>query len=119
MCCGNEEHSGIMANMSRRAGTCVGMVAAAGKKITGVVTSGATAVGHLLTRPVDTPELIAAEQTEPMSEEFYIEARKQRAEQEKSAKSLIGALESDLAEARGQLKEVQRKSEKTQSQIAL
>ena len=119
MCCGNEEHSGIMANMSRRTGTCVGMVAVAGKKITGVVTSGATAVGHLLTRPVDTPELIAAEQTEPMPEGFGIEAREPQAEQEESAKSLISALESDLAGARGQLKEVQSKAEKTQSQIAL
>lgn len=119
MCCGNEEHSGIMVNMSRGAGTCVGMVAAAGKKITGAVTSGTTAVGHLLTRPVNTPELIAAEQTEPMSEGFDIEAREPRAEQEESAKSLISALESDLAEARSQLNEVQSKAEKTQSQIAL
>ena len=117
MCCGNEEHSGIMVNMSRGAGTCVGMVAATGKKITGVVTSGATAVGHLLTRPVNTPELIAAEQTEPMSEGFDIEAREQRAEQKESAKSLIRALESDLAEARGQLKEMQSKAEKTQAAV--
>ena len=119
MCCGNEEHSGIMVKMSRRAGTCVGMVAAAGKKITGVVTNGATAAGHLITRPVHTPEFIATEQTEPMPEEFDMEAEKQWAEQEESGKSLISALESDLAEARNQLKEVQSKAEKTQSQIEL
>jgi hypothetical protein len=118
MCCGNEEHSGIMANMSRRAGTCVGKVAAAGKKITGVVTSGATAIGNLPARLVNTPEPIAAEQNEPISEDFDIETREQQAEQEESAKSLISALESDLAEAISQLKEAQSNAEKTQSQIA-
>jgi len=119
MGCGSEEHSGIMVNMSRRAGTCVGMVAAAGKKITGVVTSGATVAGHLLTRPVNTPELIAAEQTEPMSEGFDIEAREQRTEQRISAESLIIMLESDLAAAKHELQEMQSKAEKTQSKIAL
>jgi len=116
MCCGNEEPSGIVISMSRGAGTCVGTVAAAGKKITGVVAGGVTAVGRVLTRPVDTPELIADEQTESTSEGFGIGAGD---EQKKSAESLISALESDLAEARGQLKEVQNKAEKTQSQIAL
>lgn len=118
MCCGNEEHSGIMANMSRRAGTCVGKVASAGKKITGVVTSGATAIGNLPARLVNTPEPIAAEQNEPISEDFDIETREQQAEQEESAKSLISALESDLAEAISQLKEAQSNAEKTQSQIS-
>ena len=118
MCCGNEEHSGIMANMSRRAGTCVGMVAAAGKKITGVVTSGATAIGNLPARLINTPEPIEAEQNELISEDFDIETKEQQAEQEESAKSLISALESDLAEAISQLKEAQSNAEKTQSQIA-
>jgi hypothetical protein len=95
------------------------MVAAAGKKITGVVTSGATAIGHLPTRLVNTPELITAEQTEPISEGVDIETREQQAKQEESAKSLICALESDLAEAISQLKEARSNAEKTQSQIAL
>jgi TolA-binding protein len=120
MRCGNEEHSGIMVNMSRGAGTCVGKVAAAGKKITGVVTGGATAVGHLLSRPVDTPELVAAEQTEPMSDGFALGARGgQNTEQGISAESLISTLESDLAAVRHELQEMQSKAEKTQSQIEL
>ena len=118
MCCGNEELSGITVSMSRGAGTCVGMVAAVGKKITGVVTGGVKAVGHLLTRPVDTPELIAAKQTEPMSEGFDIEGREARAEQEESAKSLSSALESDLAEAQRELKKAQSNAEKAHSKLA-
>ena len=118
MCCGNEGLSGIMVNTSRCAGTCVGTVAATGKKITGVVAGGVTAVGRLLTRPVEPPELIADEQTESTSEGFDIGARdRQQAEQESSAKSLISALESDLAAARRELQEVQSKAEKTQFQI--
>ena len=118
MCCGNEGLSGIMVNTSRCAGTCVGTVAAAGKKITGVVAGGVTAVGRLLTRPVEPPELIADEQTESTSEGFDIGARdRQQAEQESSAKSLISALESDIAAARRELQEVQSKAEKTQFQI--
>ena len=115
MCYSNEELSGIMISMSRGTGTCVGMVAAAGKKVTGVVTSGVKAVGHLLVRPVDTPELTAAEQTESTSEGFALVAREQ---EESSAKALISSLESDLATARSQLKEMQSKAEETQSQIA-
>jgi len=115
MCCGNGELSGIMTSMFRGAGTCVGTVAAAGKKITCVVTSGVKSVGHLLVRPVDTPELIAAEQTKSRSEGFVPVAREQ---EESSAKSVISSLESDLAAARSQLKEMQSKAEETQAQIA-
>jgi len=97
MCCGNEELSGVMISMSRGAGACVGTVAAAGKKVSGLFTGGFSAVGNLLTRPV-----------EPLEE----------IEQKSSAKSLISSLESDLAAARGQLKETQSKAEQTQSQIA-
>ena len=118
MCCGNEELSGIMVSISRGAGTCVGTVAAAGKKITGLMAGGVTAAGRLLTRPVETPELIAVEQTESTSEEFGIRAGERQADQEKSAKSLISVLESDLASARGQLQELQSKAEEAQSQIA-
>lgn len=117
MCCGNEELSGIMVSMSRGAGTCVGMAAAAGKKITGVVTSGVKAAGHLLSRPIDTPELIAAEQTEPISEGFDIEGREARAEQEEPAKSLSSALESDIAAARRELKKAQSNAEKAHSKL--
>jgi len=120
MCRGNEELSGIMIGMSKGAGTCAGTVAAAGKKITGVVAGGVTAVGRLLTRPIKTPELIAEEQTESTSEGFGIGARDEReTEQKKSAKSLIIALESDLTAARDQLKEMQSRAEETQFQIAL
>ena len=119
MHCGNEEHSGIMIKISRCAGTCVGTAAAAGKKITRAVTSGATAAGHLLTWPIHTTELIASEQTEPISKGSDMEERERLTKQEESAKSLISALESDIAEARGQLKEAQSKAEKTQSQIEL
>jgi len=115
MCRGNEKLSGITINMSRGAGACVGTVAVAGKKITGVVAGGVKAVGRLLTRPVETPELIAEEQTESTSEGFGVGARD---EQKKWAKSLISALESDIAAARGRLQEMQGKAEKTQSQIA-
>ncbi|MFC1676639.1 HEAT repeat domain-containing protein [Planctomycetota bacterium] len=97
MCCDNEELSGVMISMSRGAGTCVGTVTAAGKKVSGIFTGGFSAVGNLLTRPV-----------EPLEE----------IEQKSSAKSLISSLESDLAAARGQLKETQSKAEQTQSQIA-
>ena len=117
MCCGNEELSGITVSMSRGAGTCVGMAAAAGKKITGVVTSGVKAAGHLLSRPIDTPELIAAEQTEPISEGLDIEGREARAEQEEPAKSLNSASESDLAAARRELKKAQRNAEKAHSKL--
>ena len=120
MCRGNEELSGIIASMSRCAGTCAGTVAAAGKEITGVVVGGVTAVGRLLTRPVKTAELIAEEQTKSTSKGFGVGAKnEEETEQKKSAKSLISALESAPAAARRELQEVQSKAEKTQFQTAL
>jgi len=95
------------------------MVAAAGKKITGVVTSGVKAVGHLLIRPVDTPELIAAEQTEPMSQASALEPRDEREMgRNKATKPLIAALESDLAAAQSELKKAQSNAEKAHSKLA-
>ena len=101
MCRGDEGLSGIMTSMSKGAGTCVGTVAAAGKRIAGVVVGGVVAVGCLLARPVETPELSAEEQTESTSEGFGIGAGdEQETEQKKSVKSQISALESDLTVAK-------------------
>ncbi len=118
MRCGNEELSGVMVSISRFAGTCVGTVAAAGKKITGAVTNGITSVGSLLARPIDTPELIAPEQTETTSEVSGVEANnKQNPELANSAKSLINVLESDLIDTRHKLQEVQSEKEALLSEL--
>ncbi len=112
MRCGNEELSGVMVSISRFAGSCVGTVAAAGKKITGAVTSGITSVGDLLTQPIDTQELNETEQTEPMPEASDIGARdEQHPEQGNSAKSLISVLESDLVATRHRLQKAQSEKE--------
>ena len=112
MLCGNEELSGVMVSISRFAGTCVGTVAAAGKKITGTVTSGITSVGHLLTQPVNVPECTITEQNESVSEASETEARNNKhPEQGNSAKSIISVLESDLASAKHKLQEVQTEKE--------
>jgi len=98
MCRGDEGLSGIMTRMSKGAGTCVGTVAAAGKRITGVVAGGVVAVGRLLARPVETLELGAEEQPESASAGFGIVAGdEQETEQKESAQSQIRALESDRA----------------------
>ena len=115
MCSSNEELSGVMIGVSRGAGACVGTVAAAGKKVTGIFTGGFSAIGNLLTRPVEPLEEVEqTEITEPdasAEDSLYLEEKS-------STKSLISSLESDLAAARGQLRETQSKAEQTQSQIA-
>jgi len=115
MCSGNEGLSPVLISMSRGAGACAGTVAAAGKKVIGIFTGGFSAIGNLLTRPAEPlEEMEQPKITKPdafAEDSLYLEEKN-------SAKSLISSLESDLAAARRQLKEVQSKAEQTQSQIA-
>ena len=119
MCSGYEELSRIMISMSSCAGACVGTVGVAGKKITGAVTSGVKAVGHLFNRPVESLEPIAKEKKNPVFDGFDLQPNQQHTEQEEnSVRFLISSLESDLADARGQLKEMQSKADQTHYLIA-
>ena len=113
MCCGNEELSPVLISMSRGAGACVGTVAAAGKKVTGIFTGGFSVIGNMLTRSAEPLE--EAEQTVVTEPDVSAEGNLYL-EKKKSAKSLISSLESDLAAARSQLKETQSKAEKDADQ---
>ena len=99
MCCCNKGPSGIVISMSRGTGACVGTIAFAGKKITGVVADGVKSVGNLLARPFSSSDLTSTEQTESTPEVFALEAKSK----ENSAKPPICSSESDLAAARKQL----------------
>jgi len=117
MCRVDEEPLGIMISISRGAGTCVGTVAAAGKKITGFVVGGVTAAGRFLTRPVEIPELIADEQAESTPGGFGIVVKdRQETEPKQSAKFPRGAQDSDLATVKDQSKRLQSKAEELQTE---
>jgi hypothetical protein len=72
-------HSCVVLSMSRYAGTCVGTLTTVGRKITGIVVSGMTGLGHLICWPVRTSETIAVEpeakhSLERSRKELYIQS---------------------------------------------
>ena len=109
---------GIIGEVFKGAGTCVGTVAFAGKKITGFMGGSLATVGHLLTRPIEPSEFVTDERTESTPEIFAIKPKPRKTMVSQDAlKDRVAALKSDLAEVRDQLTQAQSQVGKAQSQF--
>jgi len=106
----NTKVSGVVGTVSKQAGAVVGTSVAISRKISGAGVKGVTAAKDLLVRPLKkfTPTPSQAPESDVTNETTV---------QKDSTKALITALESDLSNARQELKKAQNNAEKTQSQL--
>jgi hypothetical protein len=103
---------GVIGAVSKCAGAGLGMVAAAGGKVTGAVKS-------LFTRPFDHFLLVTDEQDEATPQTPLLKPEiEDTASREDELVTMVTALESDLAEVRSQVAEAQNQIEGMQSQFA-
>ena len=111
---------GITRRVSKGAGTCVGTIAFAGKKITSLMSGSLTTVGHLLTRPVETFEYNTDERVESASETFAVKSNPEETRVSQNVlKEKASPLKSELVEARVQLEEAKDQAEQTQERLTL
>ena len=111
---------GIIGSACKGAGTCVGTVAFAGKKITGFMGGSLAAVGHLLTRPIEPSEFDTDEHIESTPETSVIKPNSKKTTVSQNAlKDRVTTLKSELAAAHNQLAHAQNKVKNAQSQFVL
>jgi len=115
----DKEASGIVCVVSRQVGTVAGTSVVISKRVADRGVKTVATAKDWLKRPLKVFVRAHGKKSSTTSEASALESMvEQETAAKKSAKSLINALESDLAAARRELQGVQSKAEKTQSQIA-